>query len=99
MSKTKQYKIGDRVAWNSGANGYERRKVGRVIEVVSAGMFAGLADSMSRRDHESYVVEVAQSPTKHGKQRPPMIYWPRVTHLRALPGRKPRATIAVCTRR
>lgn len=30
MSKTKQYKIGDRVAWNSGANRHERRKVGRV---------------------------------------------------------------------
>lgn len=70
-----------------------------MIEVVRAGMFAILADSMSKRDHESYVVEVAQPPTKHGKQRPPVIYWPWVQHLRALPGRKPRATIAVCTRR
>jgi hypothetical protein len=94
MSKPKQYEIGDRVAWNSGANSHELRKVGRVIEVVPAYLCAVSVDSTSIRNHQSYVVEVVQPPTKHGKQRPPMIYWPRVTHFRALPGRKPRATVA-----
>ena len=75
------FRVGDDVSWTSQAQGFTRRKVGTVAEVVPAGQrpdrarFARLYKGAGvgfARDNESYVVMVGNAP-----------YWPRVAHLKA----------------
>ena len=77
-------KIGDKVSWESQAQGYNKKKVGVVVGVIPAGeqvavyLDAALAnigstiqkDYGGARLHESYLVVVS------GK-----VYWPRVCKL------------------
>ena len=67
------FNLGDEANWTSQAGGYTRKKVGKIIEIVPAGIEprSKLKDPGMPRNHESYVVAV-------GKTN----YWPRVGGLR-----------------
>lgn len=97
MAKTKaaaQFKLGDRVMWQSQAAGGWKEKTGTIIKVVLAGeevvprmLTSNGARSAfgygSPRNHESYIVSVPQGTTGKAK---PVLYWPVVSKLR--PARK-----------
>jgi len=72
------FKKGDKVKWSSSAQGSWKEKTGVVVKVVRAGSEPNLVGSGWPRDHESYVVEVAQGTTGKAK---PKLYWPRVAGL------------------
>jgi hypothetical protein len=72
------FKNGDKVKWSSSAQGSWKEKTGVVVTVVQAGVSPKLVGSGWPREHESYVVEVAQGTTGKAK---PKLYWPRVTAL------------------
>lgn len=92
--KATQFKLGDRVTWESQATGSWKEKTGTVIKVVLAGESVEprmLTSSGARsafgygspRNHESYIVSVPQGKTGKAK---PVLYWPVVSKLR--PARK-----------
>lgn len=89
---TREFKIGDRVTWESQAQGSTTKKTGTVIEVVGWRRRPSTIRHDGTRDHESYVVEVQPPPTKRGRARKPVRYWPVVSKLRGAPGRKPAAS-------
>lgn len=71
------FNIRDLVSWTSQSAGYQKRKFGAIVEVVSIDVrprFPKLDSSGFGRDHESYVVLV-----NTGKRKPSLKpYWPRV---------------------
>ncbi len=81
---TRAFKVGDTVEWTSQAGGFTKTKRGVVREVVppkgrmSSGMARGLSSIGSKRDHESYIVQVTT-----GAKGGVSTYWPRVSALRA----------------
>lgn len=76
----KQFKVGDRVKWDSQANASWKTKIGTVVDVVKAGQNPHLIGSGLPRNHESYVVSVEVG--KRVKRN--KLYWPRVSALQAV---------------
>lgn len=76
----RSFVIGDLVTWKSQASGSSTTKRGRVIEVVPAQHAPSEISHTGRRDHESYVVEVAAPKKRGGFKR--TVYWPNRAHLR-----------------
>lgn len=76
----KTFQKGDHVHWTSQAGGVHVKKKGVIVEVVPPGALMKMRkrDVATKRDHESYVVEVA-GPTKKSK---PRRYWPVVSVLK-----------------
>lgn len=83
------FKVGEQVTWTSQAQGYQKTKTGTVVAVVPAGKlpdrekFTALYKGPGvggYRDHESYVVEVAEVGVRSKKTK---AYWPRVSALRS----------------
>lgn len=82
-----KFEIGDKVTWESQAQGTTTQKQGTVVKVIPPEGGPGFSDYNGThiphyggglgRDHESYLIEV---PAK-GKGRP-HLYWPRVSALR-----------------
>ena len=78
-------KLGDTVAWYSGANGTYLEKEGVVIDVVRPGMrpdpffYPAFRLAGKERPQESFIVAV-----KTAKRR--KYYWPRVSGLRVIGG-------------
>ncbi len=80
------FKLQDEVYWVSQANGFTKRKIGVIVDVIPPGIsvrkskFSNDLDAVSQpRDHESYVVCLAARP---GSRAKPKYYWPRVSALR-----------------
>lgn len=82
-----EFKLGDEVSWSSQAGGFEKVKIGVVVDVISAG--ESILKSKFRREldastlprkEESYVVCVGAKP---GSRAKPKYYWPRVSELKA----------------
>jgi hypothetical protein len=86
-------KLGDTVEWISQANGYIKKKVGKIVGVIPAGGYYG--DTYEKikkklpehndafgyggsRDHKSYLILVSVNPSN----KKPTIYWPLVKNLR-----------------
>ena len=66
------FKIGAWVEWESQAQGYRKRKIGKIIEIVHAWNFpVNGPNTASKRSHESYIVRVKRT-----------LFWPRVKHLK-----------------
>lgn len=78
----KAFKLGDRVVWESQAQGSWKRKEGEVVEVVPAFGLPRLAGDGwgMHREHESYVVAVQTGKRKTTLKH----YCPRVSALSAL---------------
>jgi len=82
-------KEGDRVTWESQAQGWWNKKTGVIVQVVPAGelpdrdrflsLYKGAGIGMAR-NHESYVVQLNQEKP----HRVPKFYWPRVSALQAM---------------
>lgn len=78
------FSVGSSVTWRSQAQGVWKQKTGIVIEVVPAGEKPLNHTTISRRDHESYIVLVPRvaEAGKRGIHPPrpkvlkPEIYWP-----------------------
>jgi len=76
-------KVGDRVQWTSQSQGYEKEKVGVIVEIVPAGKRIVDAkyrnelriDIGSYRNHKSFIVRVT------GPQGGTKYYWPLVKNL------------------
>lgn len=78
-------KVGDKVIWNSHAQGAWTQKAGTVVAVVPPhtrvqSLVPQVRDPGGPRDHESYVVNV---PTPSGKGIG-TFYWPRVNNLKRI---------------
>jgi hypothetical protein len=77
-----QFSTGAKVTWVSSAGGFDKRKEGVVVAVISAGALPSREDYPSLhkkglgspRDHVSYVVLVEGA----------ALYWPRTRHLAAV---------------
>jgi len=80
-----RFKAGDEVMWTSQSQGYRAKKEGMIVAVVPAFASPNLclpsgyspnssAGYGSRRDHESYLVQVGRSKR---------LYWPRVSALKS----------------
>ena len=86
---SKQFKLGDRVAWESQSRGSMKTKVGTVVAINPPNGIEhvkvkwGLVGSGYARDHQSYIVAVKVGKTDKAK---PKYYWPRVTALRLFVG-------------
>lgn len=85
-------KVGDIVEWESSAGGSRKKKKGEIVAVVKPKeRFVSAIRSLNpysyrsaygggcSRDHESYLVLVAQ-----GGNALPILYWPRVKNLRII---------------
>lgn len=97
--KTRTFKKGDRVTWESQAGGFCSEKKGEILAVLSSGTYdkkhfvtiATKAGALCQkidggtRKHESYVI-LAERDNDKAK---PVIYWPVVSKLRHRRGRKP----------
>lgn len=80
-------KLGDTVIWTSQAQGYVKRKIGVIVDVVPAGkrpdrekflaLYRGPGVGMPR-DHESYVVR-CRPKDNNGRGG---LYWPRANQLK-----------------
>lgn len=81
-----KFKLNDKVAWTSQAQGCTRSKVGTVVLVVAPGDRPGsmIPGCGFPRRHESYVVEV---PSKTGRAKP-KLYWPVASGLSRVAVRK-----------
>lgn len=80
--KTQTFNVGDRVRWLSQAGGCWKSKEGRIVQVVPRGKYPAKKYGVaSRRDHESYIVEVERF-SRSGKCLQPIFYWPIVSKLK-----------------
>lgn len=81
----KTFRVGDKVEWESQAQGYCKVKTGVIVAIVHQGLLPTNACplkyetnrfSMSQpRDHRSYLIKVGNSYN---------LNWPRVCHLRKI---------------
>ena len=78
-------KLGDKVAWFSGANGTYLEKAGEVVEVVRPGRrpdpvrYPAFRWAGKARPQESFIVAVKTEKSQK-------YYWPRVSALRVIGG-------------
>ena len=84
---SEDFKLGSNVEWWSQAQGHDKWKRGKVVQIVMAGsrpdrsyddLYKGPGCGCSR-NHHSYVIKVATGKNGNGK---PKHYWPRVSALK-----------------
>jgi hypothetical protein len=82
---SQQFKLGDRVEWESQSSGSTTKKVGTVVAINPPNCIEhlmakwGLKGAGYPRDHKSYIIAVKAGKTDKAK---PKHYWPRVSALR-----------------
>lgn len=82
---SQQFKLGDRVEWESQSAGSMVKKIGVVVAINPPGGIEHvkvkwkLNGAGYARDHESYIIAVKVGKTDKAK---PKHYWPRVSALR-----------------
>ena len=73
------FQLGDRVTWSSQAAGSWKTKLGTIVEVVPKGRVPAKTETISSRNHESYIIE-ARDPLVAGTKM--QLYWPIVSRLK-----------------